>query len=158
EPTILTLAGTGIAGMNGDGKPGVQTELYLVQDVTIGPDGNPYFPDWNNHRIRRLVDGNVETVAGTGELGDAKDGSALYVQFNHPTNVYFDPEGRMLIACWHNSLVKRMDFATGLIENIAGTGARAFGGDGGQANKAALDLPSSMVIDSHDNIIVSDQG
>ena len=158
EPTILTLAGTGIAGMNGDGKDGPETQLYLVQDATVGPDGLIYFPDWNNHRIRRIVDGVVETIAGTGELGDAKDGDALYVQFNHPTNVNFDSQGRLLIAAWHNSLVKRMDFSTGLVENLAGTGARAFGGDGGPGNSAALDLPSSVVEDSKGDLIISDQG
>ncbi|HYD46836.1 MAG TPA: hypothetical protein VEB21_00735, partial [Terriglobales bacterium] len=158
EPTILTLAGNGIAGMNGDGKAGTDTSLYLVQDVTVAPNGDIYFPDWNNHRIRRIVDGVVETIAGTGELGEAQDGEALYVQFNHPTSVTFDSEGRLLISAWHNSLVKRLDFETGMVVNLAGTGARTYGGDGGPANSAAIDLPSSAVEDSQGRIVISDQG
>lgn len=156
-PTITTVAGTGIAGIGDDGLPPIESNLYLPQDITVGPDGYVYIVDWNNHRIRRIEDNRVVTVAGSGELGDAKDGVAIYTQFNHPTNVAFDHEGRMIIAAWHNSLVKRLDMTTGLVTNLAGTGARAFGGDGGPGNSAMLDLPSSVVVDSNDDIIISDQ-
>jgi len=156
-PVIVTVAGSGLAGFNGDGMAAIDTALYLVQDTTVGPDGYLYILDWNNHRIRRIKNGLVETVAGNGDIGDAQDGPALYAQFNHPTNVSFDAQGRMIIAAWHNSLVKRLDLTTGLLENIAGTGARAFGGDGGPGNSAKLDLPSSTVVDSKGNIIISDQ-
>lgn len=155
--TITTIAGTGIAGVNADGLPPLDSHLYLPQDVTIGPDGLVYIVDWNNHRVRRIREGVIETIAGSGELGDAQDGVAIYTQFNHPTAVTFDHDGRMIIAAWHNSLVKRLDFATGLVENLAGTGARAFGGDGGPGNAAQLDLPSSVVVDSNGNLIISDQ-
>jgi len=157
-PIITTVAGTGLAGLNDDGEPALETHLYLPQDVTVGPDGLLYLVDWNNHRIRRIdPDGVVETIAGTGELGDAQDGVAIYTQFNHPTNVFFDHDGHMIIAAWHNSLVKRLDFSTGIVTNIAGTGARSFGGDGGPGNSAFLDLPSGVVVDSSGNIIISDQ-
>jgi sugar lactone lactonase YvrE len=156
-PVIRTIAGSGLAGYDGDGNDPFDTAFYLPQDITVGPDRLFYLVDWNNHRIRRIRDDKVETIAGSGDIGDAKDGSALYAQFNHPTNVFFDPQGRLLIAAWHNALVKRLDLTTGLLQNVAGTGARAYGGDGGPANSAQLDLPSSTVVDSHGNIIISDQ-
>jgi sugar lactone lactonase YvrE len=155
---ISTLAGNGVGGLNGDGLPARNTFLSLPQDGTFAPDGTFYIVDWNNHRIRRILsDGTIVTVAGTGELGDAQDGPALEMRLNHPTHVFFDHQGRLLIAAWHNSKVKRIDLATGLCVNVAGTGARAFGGDGEQANLARLDLPSSAVVDSLGNIIISDQ-
>lgn len=159
EPgTICTVAGTGFAGFNGDGLDGVETDIYLPQDVTQGPDGQMYFTDWNNHRIRVLTgDGTVDTVAGTGLLGDGPEGPALAADFNHPTEVVFDPQGRMIIAAWHNSRLKRMDMSTGLLEDICGTGARAYGGDGGPAKDAILDLPASLVFDNEGNILVMDQ-
>jgi sugar lactone lactonase YvrE len=158
KPVISNVAGTGLAGENGDGLPAAETHLYLPQDMTMGPDGLLYIIDWNNHRIRRINnDGTVETSVGTGELGPADDGVALEQQFNHPTNVTFDRDGRMIIAAWHNSKVKRYDFDTGLVENLAGTGGRSFGGDDGPGNEAILDLPSSVVVDSVGNIIISDQ-
>lgn len=158
KPVITTVVGNGVAGDNGDGLPPLETSLYLVQDATVGPDGLLYFPDWNNHKIRRVKDGVVETIAGTGELGPADDGYGLDVQFNHPTNIEFDSEGRMIIAAWHNSLVKRMDLTTGFAETIAGTGARSFSGDGGPGRQAALDLPSSVAyVPATGNILISDQ-
>lgn len=158
KPVITTVVGNGVAGDNGDGLAPQETSLYLPQDVTIGPDGNLYFPDWNNHKIKRVINGVVETVAGTGELGAANDGYAKDVQFNHPTNVEFDNQGHMLIAAWHNSLVKRLDLTTGFAVTIAGTGARSFGGDEGPGPQALLDLPSSVAFDpATGNILISDQ-
>lgn len=158
KPIITTVAGTGVAGQNEDGLDPLDTHLYLPQDMTVGPDGLVYIIDWNNHRIRRITaDDTVETVAGTGELGPGDDGEATKQQFNHPTNVEFDAQGRMVIAAWHNSKVKRLDLTTGIVENLAGTGARSFGGDEGDGNAALLDLPSSVAIDSNGNIFISDQ-
>lgn len=158
KPIITTIVGNGLAGDNGDGLAGLETALYLVQDVTVGPDGLLYFADWNNHKIRRLVDGVVETVAGTGELGAAEDGYGADIQFNHPTNVAFDGDGKMIIAAWHNSLIKRMDLETGYAETICGTGARSFNGDGLDGTETFLDLPSSVAWDpGTGNIVFSDQ-
>ncbi len=158
KPVITTVVGTGLSGDNGDGLAGTETALYLVQDVTVGPDGNLYFPDWNNHKIRRLINGNVETIAGTGELGAAPDGYGPDLQFNHPTNVEFDGNGELLIAAWHNSLVKRMNLETLNAVTIAGTGARSFNGDDIPGTQAALDLPSSVVFDpGTGNVLISDQ-
>src|SRR6187401_3293867 len=58
-PGITTVAGNGLAGLNGDGHAPTDSALYLPQDGTVGPDGNLYFADWNNHRLRRIKDGVV---------------------------------------------------------------------------------------------------
>jgi sugar lactone lactonase YvrE len=158
---ISTIAGTGIAGLNDDGQPPLQTQLYLPQDITVGPDGLLYIVDWNNHRIRRIRDGVVETFAGSGYLGDASNDDPKLIDFNHPTNVAFDHDGNMIVAAWHNSLIKKIevlpDDSAGPVSTLAGTGARAFGGDEGPGTQAKLDLPSSVVIDTIGNIIISDQ-
>lgn len=156
--TICTWAGTGIAGLTEDGVPPLETNLYLPIDLTWGPDGNAYLIDWNNHRIRRITpDGELTTVAGTGELGDGPVGPAVDARFNHPTNIAFDSQGRMVVAAWHNSRIMRVDLTTGLLEFVAGDGTRSFAGDGGDPTIAKLDLPSGVVLDSHDQIYISDQ-
>lgn len=158
RPVISTFMGTDLAGYNGDGQAPAATCLYLPQDVTIGPDGLLYVVDWNNHRLRRINRAGVlETVVGNGTIGDAPDGPATEASINHAVNIAFDAEGRLLFAAWHNSQVKRVDLLTGWLSNVAGTGLRAFGGDGGPAQQALLDLPSSVVVDTDGNIIFSDQ-
>ncbi len=160
-PVINTIAGTGEAGRNADGLPPLATELYLPQDMTYGPDNLLYILDWNNHRIARIRNGAVETFAGSGYLGDATGDDPKTIDFNHPTNLTFDHDGNMLVAAWHNSLIKKIivnpDDSAGTVSTVAGTGGRSFGGDGGPATAAILNLPSSVVVDSIGNIFVSDQ-
>ncbi|HWB09141.1 MAG TPA: hypothetical protein VG826_07955 [Pirellulales bacterium] len=54
---IHTLAGRGPAarGYAGDGESATQATLDRPHGVCIGPDGNIYIGDTNNHRVRRIV-------------------------------------------------------------------------------------------------------
>ncbi len=157
--TICSVAGVDHAGFGGDGGPAVDAAIYLPQDMTVGPDGHLYLLDWNNHRVRRIhsASGVIETVAGTGLLGDGPEGPALAADFNHPTNIVFDSEGKMIIAAWHNSRIKVVDLDTAELVDTCGTGARAYTGDGGPAKDAALDLPASVALDASDNLYIMDQ-
>jgi len=69
---IVTFAGTGELGYNGDTIPATSAKLNLGQGfgggLAVGTDGSVYFADINNHRVRRIgPDGIITTVAGTGE-------------------------------------------------------------------------------------------
>ena len=154
---ICTIIGNGRPGLGEDGGEPLAVRLYLPQDVSFGPDGAPYILDWNNHRVRTVTDGAVQTVVGTGELGDASDGLALEVSLNHPTHVSFNADGLMLLSAWHNSKLCMIDLETGSFETIAGTGAREFGGDGGPALEALFDLPVAADYDSQGRIWIMDQ-
>ena len=144
---ITTYAGTGIPGLGPDGLDPLQTALYTPQDVTFGPDNLPYIIDFNNHRVRTIRGGVVETVIGTGEIGEAPEGIATEVRLNHPTNIAFDVDGALILAAWHNSKIMRMDLSTGMLTRYAGTGERSFAGDGGPALSSKLDLPVGVAID-----------
>lgn len=159
--TICTVAGTGRAGVAGDEGLAWRAKLYLPMDSALGPDGNLYIVDWNNHRLR-LVDDPlgedvISTCAGTGALGDGPPGPALEADFNHPTDITFDPSGRLVIAAWHNSRIRRIDLATEIMDDIAGTGGRAYAGDGGPAATAVLDLPAGIDFDAAGNLYFVDQ-
>ena len=157
---ICTIAGTGIAGDGADDQPALATRLYLPQDMTYGPDGRVYVVDWNNHRIRVINgDGTMHIVAGIGELGPSVDDPSTD-RLNHPTNVAFDPMGdpsEMYIAAWHNSRIKKADVGTETIINVCGTGARGYGGDGGPAENAILNLPVGVVFDAAGDLLIADQ-
>ena len=156
--TICTYMGTGFAGLGGENEPRQETPLYLPQDLTIGPDGRAWVLDWNNHRVRVVEpDDRTHTVIGTGELGDADEGHAHHTGLNHPTHVAFDPQGRLVLSAWHNSKVMRMDLATGVLETIAGTGKRSYGGDGGPATQAILDLPVATAFGPDGSMYIADQ-
>jgi DNA-binding beta-propeller fold protein YncE len=156
--TICTVAGTGIAGDGEDGLPPLQTWLYAPADVALDPDGRMVIVDWNNHRVRAVdAEGKLRIVAGVGELAPETESDEVGVRLNHPTDVTFDPQGRMVIAAWHNSRVKRLDMKTLVLEDIAGTGARSYSGDGGPALGCELNLPVSVLFDPAGNLLISDQ-
>ena len=162
---IETFAGTGDAGKGPEEATLLQALFYLPQDLTYGPDGRLYILDWNNHRVRvvidqrvrRGIDQRVTTLIGTGELGDAPAGRAREIGLNHPTHISFDPFGRLILTAWHNSMILRYDFATDYIEPICGTGERTYSGDGGPAGQATVNLPSATAFDPLGRMYISDQ-
>ncbi len=159
---ITTVIGTGYEAFGDEGIPGWQSPTYWPQDGVVGPNGLLYYIDWNNHRIRSWDPKTqlTATIVGTGELGDLGGGEpALESHLNHPTGLAFAPNGDLIIAAWHNSKIKRVNMATGVLEDICGTGARAYVGDGvvGGAKKAKMDLPSSIAFDAKGTMFISDQ-
>ena len=78
DGTVATLAGDGASGMV-DG-PAAQARFYLPEAVAIDGAGTIYVSDQGNHRIRRLVGGRVQTLAGNGIAGFA-DGPGTDAQF-----------------------------------------------------------------------------
>jgi hypothetical protein len=75
--TITTLAGTGEPGFSGDGGPAVQAQFNDPRFLAVDAASNVYLVDTNNIRIRKISpNGQVTTVAGTGEQSDPAKGLA----------------------------------------------------------------------------------
>ena len=55
---ITTIAGTGTAGSTGDGFPATAALLHTPSGVELDAAGNVYISDFNNHKIREIVNGN----------------------------------------------------------------------------------------------------
>lgn len=155
---ICTYLGTGDAGRGEDGVHREDAQLYLPQDLTFGADKRAYVLDWNNHRILAVdADGIARQVVGTGYLGDAPDGIATEVNLNHPTHLSNSPRGTLIISAWHNSKIIEYDPNAGTLTTICGNGMRSFGGDGGPAKDAILDLPVATAFDAEGNMYITDQ-
>ena len=144
DGTIRTVAGTGEAGYTGDGKPAIDAQLNLPTGLAIGFGDDLFIADTGNNVIRELgSDGIIRTSAGTGEAGYRGDGGpAQYAVFHSPCGLAFDDEGDLYIADTLNQRIRRVD-VNGAISTVAGTGVAAFGGDGGPAIYAELDLASN---------------
>ncbi|HTM43788.1 MAG TPA: hypothetical protein VL137_02475 [Polyangiaceae bacterium] len=98
---IDTLAGTGEAGYGGDGGLATAAKLRAPRDLEFGPDGDLYFADTDNSRVRAidLGTGKIRTVVGTGELGlDAEEGLlATQTKLRRPFGIAFDPQGNLYV-------------------------------------------------------------
>ncbi|MCB9740520.1 MAG: hypothetical protein H6747_14750 [Deltaproteobacteria bacterium] len=163
--TICTWIGTGDAGFDGDGNPLLQSQLYWPIDATIREDGRAWVLDWNNHRVRAVIDGKLQTVIGTDELGDGPpkqedlkepgaDGTT--VNLNHPTQFVPQADGTLMLVAWHNHKLRRYDPATGKVVVACG-GAPGFKGDGGSAHDAQVDQPQAMAPDGKGGHYLLDQ-
>lgn len=100
-------------------------------------------------RIHRLSpDGRVVTVAGTGAKGAGGDGGPpLQATFDGMHGLVVAPDGALLAADTWNCRVRRIDLAAGVVSTVAGTGEKAFGGDGGPAAAARFAGVYSIAID-----------
>jgi sugar lactone lactonase YvrE len=54
---ITTVAGTGVAGYNGDGILATAAQLNAPAEVEFDPAGNMYIGDWSNQRVRKVEPG-----------------------------------------------------------------------------------------------------
>lgn len=147
---ITTVAGTGEAGFNGDGRKGPETRLNFPLGLEYDAKRHVLLiADLFNHRIRRLdlETGLVTTVAGTGEPGAEGDGGpATAAQLYNPEGILLAPGGDLYVADHTNHRIRRVDAKSGIISTIAGSGASGFGGDGGPALQATLYSPSRLAL------------
>ena len=160
-PTV-TIAGTGMPGLAGDGGPGNQSQVNNPYGLAIGPDGALYICDIDNHAIRRLDSKTrkLTTVAGTlGRTGYAGDGGpALKAELNQPYEIRFDRPGNMFFVEMPNHVIRRVDRKTGIITTVAGNGQPGFGGDGGPGVKAQMRQPHSIAFDPQGRMLICDIG
>jgi uncharacterized protein (TIGR03437 family) len=157
--TISTVAGTGVAGYNGDNIQGTSARLSSPYRVAMDPAGNLYIADPGNNRIRKLApNGIITTVAGNGNSNFTGDGGlATVASLSYAEDAVIDVYGNMFIADSGNNVIRKVDL-NGVITTVAGTGRAAYTGDGGAATQATLNLPVSIAVDPAGNIYISDQG
>ena len=154
---ITTLAGTGAAGFSGDEGPATAAQLNDPADLTIDANGNIYFADVSNNRIRKIDSlGVMHTIAGTGVAGYSGDsGPAPAAQLNAPTGLCIDGAGNVLVADALNNRIRKIDRA-GNIVTIAGTGVAGFSIDSVSATTAKVNEPGGIATDESGNIYITD--
>lgn len=161
ELRFRLIAGSfaGPAAYAGDGGPAVAAKLNEPHGVALDSTGNLYVADSLNNVIREVrKDGTIDTVVGTGQRGNSGDGgSPRSATLFAPFGVAISPDGSLFIADTNNNRVRRIDHG-GNIVAFAGTGRAAFGGDGGPAAAADLNLPTGVAFDSAGNVYIADSG
>ena len=126
--TIATFAGTGEPRHDGDGGPATQASLFGPRAVAFAPDGALYVMERQGSCIRRIRDGIIETVAGTGARGYAGDGGdARHAIFDAPKEMAVAPNGDIYVVDTENHAIRRIDAATWIITTIASNLARPHG-------------------------------
>ena len=154
--TIATVAGTGSPGFSGDNASALSAQIDTVYGVAVDAHGNIYVADSRNNRVRKIANGIVTTVAGTGVDDFSGDGlAAASAQLSFPRDVVVDAAGNLYIADTGNSRIRKVT-SSGVISTVAGNGTAGFAGDGGLASSAQLSYPSGLTTDSAGNLYIAD--
>ena len=146
EGILFDVAGiAGQQGNGGDGGAALEATLAFPQDVTALASGELYIVDYMNHVIRRIDQaGTISRFAGSGTQGDGLSGPADQIALDRPVGISTGAANDLWITDWMNCKVKRIDLATMSVSTPIGTSA-GYSGDGGPANVAQLNLPSSAL-------------
>jgi sugar lactone lactonase YvrE len=160
EGAITTYAGSGVAGVIGDGQVATLAELNTPNSLAVHTNGDLYIADRLNHKIRRVfnVGRTIETYAGSGtDSFSGDDGDAVAAALSFPRGISLDSQGNLFIADRGNHRIRRVRSDTRTITTIAGTGNGALLGDQGQAINAELNTPSGVAHDALDNLLIADK-
>ena len=146
---MSTLAGTGAAGLSGDGGPASQAQLRQPHSIALDRDGRLLICDVGNHRIRavNLSSATIETIGGTGERLATPDGAALKgAALNGPRTIVVDRDGSIYLALREGNAIYRIAPETRTLHHLAGTGEQGYSGDGGPARLARLAGPKGLAL------------
>ena len=130
---------------------------FGISGIFVDGAGDVYVADRSGNAIHKVdTSGTITTIAGVGTRGFSGDGGpATAAQLNLPSGVAVDDVGNVYIADERNDRIRKVD-TSGTITTIAGDGTRGFGGDGGPATGAHLQVPLDVVVDITGNIYIAD--
>ena len=108
--TIATIVGTQTTGHGGDGGPASKANLNQPAGLAFDSHGDLYIADSGDNVIRRLHNGTITTVAGTGRAGSKIASSPLETQLSNPTDLAFDAADALYVNDLGNKRVLRLTF------------------------------------------------
>jgi hypothetical protein len=141
-------------------------QLDYPRSMVEAPDGGYLVVDTLNSRIQKVdTDGNVTTVAGTGNPGyDSDNQPATDASLNEPRGVAVTPDGGFLIADTENMRVRKVA-PDGTITTVAGNGTEGQGLLGGLlqgllgtvfGTDTELDHPSAVAVTPDGGFLIAD--
>ncbi len=156
---ITTVVGRGAAGYSGDGGPAADALVRSPQGLFFDKDGNLYFADRDNLRIRKVAagSGTITTVVGTGTSGTAGDGGpAINATIGLVFGVVVDNDNNIYLSDVTNNRIRRVAAADGVISTVAGGGGAGFSPDGSAAIGARFSLVRHLGIDPQGALYIAE--
>jgi len=143
--TMTTVAGTGVAGYEGNDGPAVNAQLNKPRGIAVDRRGDLFIADTENHWIRKVSmwSGTISLYAGSQTNGLPQEGV-----FNKPHGVCVSRFREVFVADTENHRIRKID-RNRVVSTFAGTGESGYSGDGGPATAARLNKPCAVAIGLH---------
>jgi len=148
ELGVTTIAGDGSPHF-ADG-PALQARFSAPADIAAGPGGVLYVADALNHRIRKIFNGQVTTLAGFEREDTSSGTSAGYAL---PIRLTTDNAGNVYTVDIHDFRIRKIS-PGGFVSVLAGSGVRGFAD--GRAETAQFGECSGIAVDQQGNVFVAD--
>jgi streptogramin lyase len=102
--------------------------VFGARAVALAPDDSLYILERQGSSLRRVRDGIIETIAGTGARGYAgDDNDARNAVFDAPKEMALDPAGNVFIVDTENHVIRLIDAKTWIVTTICTDLARPHG-------------------------------
>jgi len=124
-------------------------------DVLVDMDGNIWFSDNWNHRIRKAIveENKIITICGTG-VASFRDGTGVDAELYYPLH-FAEDEDYIYFTEWGNSTIRKIFKETNEVKCITGqANVKAF--KDGHVSEAQFNTPKGIVVDSNRDLIVCD--
>ena len=117
--SLVRIAGTGRAGLTGDGGPGMAAQLNYPVGIAVDSAGAVFYTERDVNLIRKVAaDGSISTLP--------------IDSLSSPMGLAFDPSGNLFVAEMGANAIRKIA-PNGTITTFAGNGVPGFTGDGGPA-------------------------
>lgn len=162
---VTTIAGTGLVGYTGssqapgDGGPATAAGLIRPYLITVDTTGNIFFAD--QYWLRRIdvktgIITTIATNAGSGNLSSGDGGPYSKAVFGNIAALTTDSQGNLYIG--DGRFVREINWSTGLVNRIAGSGLTQYASDGVPALQANIRNVVGIAVDSLGNLWIADGG
>ncbi len=153
---IITVAGSGQKGFDGDGGPANKAKLNEPYGLAFDRLNNLYIVDRLNRRIRKVEasTGVITTVAGDGsKLTSGDNGPGPKAGLAEPNGIAIMGEN-LYVADVTGHRIRKLDLGSGLITTFAGDGQSKDLGDGGPASQASINGPRAVEAASDGSVYI----
>ena len=157
--TITTVAGTGVAGYNGDSTLATTAQLNSPVGLAIDTAGSLYIADTNNARIRQITSNMINTYAGSGIYGPPTNGlsfasttlaSTMSLTVNANSQLYFTD--------YDTNAIWALNRSTQRLQNLNTVTTGGYLGDAGPLSNAQFSTPVGLRVDTQGNFLIADEG
>jgi uncharacterized protein (TIGR03437 family) len=140
--SLTRIAGTGHAGLTGDGGPATTAQLNYPVGIAVDATGAIFYTERDSNFIRRIApEGAIATLP--------------VADLSSPMGLAFDLAGNLYVADTGANAIRKIA-ANGSMTTVAGNGTAGFSGDDGPALSASLNGPEGVAVDAAGNVYIAD--